>query len=470
MTKTGRWILAAALAAAIAAGCSRQADISGTGLIRLDEGVYAYIAAGPSSAEGLGANSGFIVGDEAVLVVDSRFTYNHARQLLDAIRSVTDAPIRYLVNTHYHPDHVWGNSIFRGEGAIILARPETSIEMERFSPVYMDYYRERKPDVFGMIKDVEPALPDSFVADELRLDLGGIEVVVTYFGPGHTAGDLVVAVPSRRIVFTGGLVSNGYHPNMGDQGADFENWLNTLDRLGETQPRIIVPGQGQAGDAGILDSPKTYIVDLSGLVIDAIRRGRSLSRSIQEIKVPGTEGYLQENLLPFNIQATYRQKVIEVVAPRVEMDFPAGFVVSDGAGGPDAGMVQWIVQSNEGYIEMEMSWQPTSMREVILEDIHGRMARYADSKDELYDLTAEDSRKLIVGDDVAPAAYGRWAYRKGMGMRGEGAWLWTMTIMDGKLYSIRMLTNTGNDEKLEEQNIATLEQVVSTFRRRSGGR
>jgi len=55
-------------------------------------------------------------------------------------------------------------------------------------------------------------------------------------------------------------------------------------------------------------------------------------------------------------------------------------------------------------------------------------------------------------------------------MRGEGAWLWTMTIMDGKLYSIRMLTNTGNDEKLEEEIIATLEQVVSTFRRRSGGR
>ena len=207
--KANRWIIAAALAAAIVTGCSQQADISGTGLIRLDESVYAWIASGPSSAEGLGANSGFIVGDESVLVVDSRFSYNHARQLLEAIRSITDLPVSYLVNTHYHPDHVWGNSIFRAEGAIILARPETNIEMERFNPIYRDYYRDRKPEVFEMIKDVEPALPDSFVADELRLDLGGIEVVVTYFGPGHTAGDLVVAVPSKRIVFTGGLVSNG---------------------------------------------------------------------------------------------------------------------------------------------------------------------------------------------------------------------------------------------------------------------
>lgn len=468
--KANRWIIAAALSAAIAAGCSRQADISGTGLVRLDDRVYAWIASGPSSSEGLGANSGFIVGDESVLVVDSRFTYNHARQLLEAIRSVTDLPVRYLVNTHYHPDHVWGNSIFRAEGAIILARPETNIEMERFSPVYRDYYRDRKPDVFEMIKDVEPALPDSFVADELRLDLGGIEAVVTYFGPGHTAGDLVVAVPSKRIVFTGGLVSNGYHPNIGDQGADFGNWLITLDRLDDAQPKIVVPGQGQAGNAGIIDRQRSYMVDLIGLTVDAIRRGRTLSRSILEIKVPGTEGYLQANLLPFNIQAVYRMKAFEVVAPRVEMDIPTGFIVSDAAGGPDAGMVQWIVQSDEGYFELELSWQPTSRSEVILEDIHDRMARYAGSQEGLYDMTVEGTRKLIVGEEAVPAAYGRWVYRRGTGTRGGGTWLWTMTLLDGKIYSMRMLTNAGNDQKLEEQNIAILEQVVSTFRRKGGGR
>ncbi len=468
--KVNRWIIAAALAAAIATGCSRQADISGTGLIRLDERVYAWIAPGPSSAEGLGANSGFIVGDESVLVVDSRFSYNHARQLLKAIRSITDLPVSHLVNTHYHPDHVWGNSIFRAEGAIILARPETKIEMERFSPIYRDHYRDRKPDVFEMIKDVEPALPDSFVAGELRLDLGGIEAVVTYFGPGHTAGDLVVAVPSKRIVFTGGLVSNGYHPNMGDQGADFGNWLITLDRLDDEQPKIVVPGQGQAGDAGIIDLQRSYMVDLIGLSVDAIRRGRTLSRSIQEIDVPGAGGYFQANLLPFNIQAIYRMKALEVVAPLVEMDIPTGFVPSDAAGGSDAGMIQWIVQSDEGYLELELRWQPTSRSEVILEDIHDRMARYASSQEGLYAMTAEGSKKLIVGEEAVPAAYGRWTYRQGTRTRGGGAWLWTMTLLDGKIYSIRMLTNAGNDQKIEKKNIETLEQVVMTLRRKAGGR
>lgn len=468
MMKIKGWIAVAALAALIAAGCSRQADIGGKGLVRLDENVYALIAYGPTSAEGLGANSGFVVGDESVLVVDSRFSYNHARQLLKAIRSVTDLPVAYLVNTHYHPDHVWGNSIFRAEGAIILARPETNIEMERFSPIYMDYYRSRKPEVYEMIKDVQVAFPDSSVTDELRLDLGGIEVVVSFFGPAHTAGDLVVSVPSKRIVFTGGLISNGYHPNMGDQGADFMNWLAALDRLADSKPKIVVPGQGPAGDAGMIGIQRSYLVDLAALTVDSIRRGRPLSRSILEVKVPGTEGYLQDNLLPFNIQALYRTKALETIRPVIEMDIPAVLVVSDAYGGPDAGMIQWIVQSDEGYIELELKWQPTSRSEVILEDLHDRMARYAGSQDGLYDFTMEGSKRLIAGEETAPATYGRWAYRKGTGTQGGGAWSWTMFLMDGKICSVRMLTNTGGDTGLEERNIAALEQVVSTVRKKQG--
>ncbi len=150
------------------------------------------------------------------------------------------------------------------------------------------------------------------------------------------------------------------------------------------------------------------------------------------------------------------------------MDIPAVMAVSDAYGGPDAGMVQWVVQSDEGYLELEMSWQPTSRNEVILEDIHDRIARYEGSSDGLYKLTLEGSKKLIVGEDTAPAAYGKWAYRKGMGASGGGAWSWTMILMDGKSYSFRMLTNTGGDSGLEERNIAALEQIISMVRKKQG--
>jgi hypothetical protein len=349
---------------------------------------------------------------------------------------------------------------------VILARPETNIEMERFTPVYMDYYRGNKPDVFRMIKDVETVPADSLVTGDILIDLGGIIAEVIFAGPAHTAGDLVVNVPSKRIVFAGGLVSNMYHTNLGDQGGDFDNWLAALDRLETMDPKIVVPGQGPAGGSEMIAAQRGYIVDIIGLTVDAIRRGRPLSQSILEIKIPGTEGFEQENLVPFNIQAVYRKNALEAVSPGVALDMPTGFIVSDAAGGPDAGMIQWIVQSEEGYIEFEMSWQPTSRGEIIVEDIHDRISRYAGSVDGLYDFEITGQRKILAGGEAVPAAFGTWSYRKGTNTRGGGIWSWTMILVDGKVYSIRMLTNTGNDLARGEENIAMMEQVVSTLRKK----
>jgi cyclase len=462
-------LCAAALTLILTQGCSDRGDIERTGLVRLSGGVYAYIAGGPSSEEGLGANAGFVVGGESVLVVDSRYTERHARKLLEAIRSVTDLPVRYLVNTHYHPDHVWGNSVFRDEGAVILARPETKIEMERYTPVYMEYYRERRPEVFEMIGGVEPAYPDSLVGDELTIGLGGKDAVLLWYGPGHTAGDLLVWVPSAKVVFTGGLVSNGYHPNLGDQGTDCDNWLAILSRIEELNPDIIVPGQGFAGGPELIDRQRSYIVNLTALCVDAIRNGLSLSEAIAGISVPGTEGYLQENLLPFNIQALYRRRVLDVVDPRFEMDIPAGFTVSDGGGSSRAGMVQWIFQSEEGYLELEVSWSPSRRNEVIVQDVRDVIARYAAGTDRLYELGIEGSKKIEIGGREAPAVFGRWSYRSDVKAVGSGAWVWTLRLMDGKLYSIRMLTNAGGDRDLERRNIASLEAVAASLRTADAG-
>ena len=459
-------ILTAAAAFAAVASCSGPSIPKGPGLVRLDEGVYAFIAEGPSAALGLGANSGFVVGDSAVLVVDSRFTPALARQLLDAIRSVTDLPIAWLVDTSYHPDRAWGNQVFRDAGARIIARPETAADIETYTPVYKEYYSEHKPDVYRMIEGVTAALPDSAAGVETRIDLGGVEVVLQWFGPGHTAGDLVVSVPSRRIVFAGGLVSNGYHPNLGDQGVDLDNWLSTLQRIARMKPRVIVPGQGAPGGPRLLDTETAYINDLTALCVDAIQRGRSLSQSVLEIRMPGTEDWLQANLLPFNIQAIYRMRVLSVVRPAFQIDIPDAFVVSDGGGGTRAGTVQWIFQSNEGYLELEVSWGPSNRQEVILEDVHDAISRYGRG-DGLYDFRVDGSKRLEIGGAEWPAAYGRWSYRTGSLTTGGGVWTWTMRLDRGTLYSIRMLTNAGNDPELEKRNIETLVAIVSTMRART---
>ena len=134
----------AALLAAVSS-CGKK-SVDGTGLVKLSKNVYAMIATGPTAVEGLGANAGFVVGRDAVLVIDTRYTPALANEFLGAIRSVTNAPIKYVVNTHYHPDHVWGNEVFKAQGAIIMARPETREALEKYSPAYLEFYRERSKD------------------------------------------------------------------------------------------------------------------------------------------------------------------------------------------------------------------------------------------------------------------------------------------------------------------------------------
>ena len=140
--------------------CSKGDIPSGTGLVKVADNVYAFIAGGPSAAEGLGANSGFVVGRDAVMVIDSRQTPELAGTLYEAIRTVTDLPVKYVVNTHYHPDHTWGNSVFRDRGAVIIARPETRDAIEKYTPVYMEYYRDQKPETWRSRVDFpEPDAP-----------------------------------------------------------------------------------------------------------------------------------------------------------------------------------------------------------------------------------------------------------------------------------------------------------------------
>lgn len=456
-------LLTAAAAALALSSCSRERIPQGTGLLEVADGVYAYVAEGPSSPEGLGANAGFVVGGEAVLVVDTRFTPRLAEELAASIRSVTDLPVEYVVNTHYHPDHVWGNRVFSETGADLLARPETAVEIERYTPVYMEYYRQNKPDVYSMIEGVRAVVPDTVGGDRTVIDLGGLEVELLYFGPAHTAGDLVVSVPARKTVFTGGLVSNGYHPNMADQGADFGNWLAALGRIGRIGPEVVVPGQGQPGPPELIDRHRRYMVDLMARCVEAIRNGQSMSESVLTMRVPGAEGYLQENLLPFNVQAVYREKLLETVSPPFRLDIPPGFFLSDGAGTSDTGMLQWVFQSETGYLELEVAWRPTRRKDVIAQDIRDEIARYGKSSG-MYLLETTGGGWVSTAAGDFPVLEGRWEYRRSTNAAGSGPWRWTMILGESTLYSVRYLTNSGGETESEEENIATLEQIVSTFR------
>ena len=165
----------------------------------LAPGVYALLSTRPPVD-----NSGFIVGEKGVLVIDAHINGAMARQIQAAVRDVTDKPILYLVNTNYHGDHTFGNYAFPAETKIVAHR-KTAAAMRHFD-------REKAlllPTVNGnaaVFDDVRLRLPDVTFEKSLRLDLGGRVVELHHFGHGNTPGDTVVYVPEAKVAWTGNLV------------------------------------------------------------------------------------------------------------------------------------------------------------------------------------------------------------------------------------------------------------------------
>ena len=452
-------IVAAALLAV--AGCGKK-DFGTTGLVKLTDHVYAMIATGPTAAEGLGANSGFVVGRDGVLVIDTRYTPALANELLAAIRSVTKAPIKYVVNTHYHPDHAWGNMVFKAQGARIMARPETREALEKYSPEYLAYYKKRSKETYDMLKDIQIVPPDTTVTDNEEINLGDVKAVIRCFGPAHTAGDCVVIVPKGRIAFVGGLVVNGYHPNLGDPGVDLDNWIKSLDRLAVMPIDNIVPGQGRVCGKETIASEKEYITRLRNQCDQDIQRMVPMDQAAMAISIPGAEGYLQPNVLPFNVQAVYRYEIPRIVQPDFAFDLPAEFQIVDGGGNPKLGFIHWGAALQAGSMEIDAQWKQTSSREVIVQDVAEVVKRYSQTGP--YEMTTDGSKRIDIGGEKAIAQYGAWTFKKESGTSGGGVWTWAVVIRNGTLYSIRLGVEAGLNAREEKLNMENLEKVASTFR------
>jgi len=256
-----------------------QAPLPAPRVVSLGEGIY--VLHNPRANESWPqSNSLVVVGSKAVLVVDANYLPGTAQGDIDIIRGLTDKPVRYLVNTHWHYDHTNGNSVYRREfpGLSIVAHPETRRLLRENSPRYLasvlapdspvrksvrnsrkvltelgdtgdtadrSLYQRRLAQrelELAQLATVVTELPDRLVDRELALDLGGRRVLIRHFGRGNTPGDLVVILPRERIVATGDLVVSpvpyAYNSSPG-------SWIGVLDSILALGPAIVVPGHGE---------------------------------------------------------------------------------------------------------------------------------------------------------------------------------------------------------------------------------
>jgi glyoxylase-like metal-dependent hydrolase (beta-lactamase superfamily II) len=260
---------------------------------RMAEGVYALV-----SSRIPVDNSGFVVGDRGVLVIDAHINGEMARAIQAAVREVTDKPILYLVNTNYHGDHTFGNYAFPSETQIVAHRA-TAEQMKQFEreKQFLLATVNHDPTVYG---DVRLRLPDIVFDDQLRLDLGGRIVELYHFGPGNTQGDAVVNVPDAGVAWTGNLVlGTGAVPFLIEGGA--EDYLETIERFAATlDVESIVPGHGPILPESILDGYRMYLSDLIERVPSMAREGRSLDATLEAVT-------LDERFLPPGADAPTRQ-------------------------------------------------------------------------------------------------------------------------------------------------------------------
>src|SRR5215216_1546423 len=267
--------------------------------------LYAYTAEGDP-------NSGIIIGDDAVLVVDAQATPVMAQDVISRVRQVTDKPIRYVLLTHYHAVRVFGASGFKN--AEILASDMTRHLIAERGQQDKDSEMGRFPRLFRAAESVPPGLtwPSITFPQELRVWLGKREVHLTHLGRAHTAGDVVAHVPDADVVFSGDLVEYRSACYCGD--AHFTDWPATLGRLADLKVRALVPGRGAAlatpeKVAEGIAMTRDFLSTLYGSVSASVAKGRSLKQTFdaaREVMDPKFSTFaIYEHCLPFNVSRAY---------------------------------------------------------------------------------------------------------------------------------------------------------------------
>ena len=270
----------------------------------LGPGLYGYTAEGDP-------NSGVVIGDDSVLVVDAQATPIMAGDVIARVRAVTDKPIKYVVLSHYHAVRVLGASAY--EGAEIIASDVTRDLIVERGQQDMDSEIGRFPRLFRG-KESIPGLtwPTLTFHKRMTLWLGKREVQIIHVGRSHTAGDTIVWMPKERVCFSGDCVEFGATPYCGD--AHFTDWPGTLAAIQALGPERLVPGRGRSlANAKevkeAIDGTAAFTSDLFGRVRAGVEKGWGLKQVYDDAMSFMRPKYghwvIFEHCMPFDVSRAY---------------------------------------------------------------------------------------------------------------------------------------------------------------------
>lgn len=271
---------------------------------RLSTSAYAFTAEGDP-------NTGVIVGDDGVMVIDTQATPLMAREVIRRIRRVTAKPVKYVVLSHYHAVRVLGASAYKAE-QIIASRRTLGLIQERGK---QDMASEigRFPRLFRGAGSIPGLTWPTLVFDgSLTVMMGKLEIRIMQPGPGHTGGDTIVWLPKERVLFSGDLVE--YNAGIYTGDAHLEEWPNTLNKLRALKPRALVPGRGPAlTTPAQVEKAIRYTQDFVRGLYAAARRGVAARNSLKQVyqatkrRMDPVYGRfpIYEHCMPFDVSRAY---------------------------------------------------------------------------------------------------------------------------------------------------------------------
>lgn len=286
---------------------------------KLSDNAYAYTAEGDP-------NTGIIIGDDAVMVIDTQATPVMAADVIRRIREVTDKPIKYVVLSHYHAVRVLGASAYKAEGAeqIIASQDTYDLIVERGE---QDKASEigRFPRLFNAAESVPAGMtwPTMTFTGRMTIWLGKLEVQLLQVGRGHTKGDTVAWLPQQKIMFSGDLVEFGATPYAGD--AYFKDWPQTLDAIAALKPEKLVPGRGaalqtpEAVQQGLTET-RAFVSDLYESVKAGAAAGKDLNSvyrdTMNRLRPTYGQWVIFDHCMPFDVTRAY-DEATQYTDPRI---------------------------------------------------------------------------------------------------------------------------------------------------------
>ena len=224
-------------------------------------------------------NSSIIIGDDACAIVDTQVNLPMARRLLDSVRDLTDKPLRYAINTHYHWDHTNGNRIFREAGATIVARRMTVEFMEYRAPRQKAFLASR-----GFPLGEDPTLPEHIFEGDTELDLGGQPLRLLHLGAAETDDATAIHLPAENIAISGDTVMTGSFPIFGqpvmNEGLmDDHSWIDTVKEIQKLEPKTVLPGHGPAAQEKQLQ----LLIEIESYFIEEVRKRYNQGMSLDEL-------------------------------------------------------------------------------------------------------------------------------------------------------------------------------------------